>query len=140
MKITFHAWGFNSLSLSYVRHVQIILSEPQSWCGQWPRTLQRARRGCREGRKEEISFDLRQTWVQNSFTVIYSVCDFKLPTSSWTTEIQLCLRDNKSHPSGTEVRTKLRSWGHSSCRAEPGYTWWVIPIIFIVIITMIWMA
>lgn len=64
MKITFHAWGFNSLSLSYVRHVQIILSEPQSWCRQWPRTLQRARRGCREGRKEEISFDLRQTWVQ----------------------------------------------------------------------------
>ena len=65
MKITFHAWGFNSLFfLSYVSHVQIILSEPQSWCGQWPRTLQRARRGCREGRKEGISFDLTQTCVQ----------------------------------------------------------------------------
>lgn len=64
MKITFHAWGFNSLSLSYVRHVQIIQSEPQSRWGQWPRTLQRARRGCREGRKEGISFDLRQTWIQ----------------------------------------------------------------------------
>lgn len=65
MKITFHAWGFNSLFfLLYVSHVQIILSEPQSWCRQWPRTLQRARRGCREGRKEGISFDLRQTCVQ----------------------------------------------------------------------------
>lgn len=106
-------WRFNSLS--YFLHVQIVLSEPQSWCGQLPETLQGAGGGRGEGRELGTSFGLRQTWVQilaPSFThcVILSK-PLKPSCKSQVTR-------GKPHGLGED---RMRSW----CPVQRAETWHV---------------